>query len=288
MDSKIKSIIYALFCVILWALIPIVSKLGQSNLDNHQFVFWSCLISFLTFLIIVLVKNEVRGILKLSLKNIVQAIVLGFLGTYLYYILLYFGYANARGIEVLVIQYCWPIFTLILSVLILKEKLNKRKIVSIILSFGGVFLVLTKGKLTELHFDNLFVDGVVLLAAFVFGLFSVLSKKIKIDSLTLVTIYFLTATVISFIVMIFLSEFILPPKETLLPILINGIFVNGISYIFWIEALKLSSASFLASFIFLTPVIALILLILFFNEPFQLIYVLGMVAVISGGLINKD
>ena len=149
-------------------------------------------------------------------------------------------------------------------------------------------MVLTKGKLTDIHLDNLFVDSIVLLAAFVFGLFSVLSKKVKIDSLSLVTIYFLTATVISFISMISLSEFKLPTQDTILPILINGIFVNGISYIFWIGALKIGKASFIAPFVFLTPVISTILLILFFKEPFQLVYVIGMISVILGGLINKE
>lgn len=288
MNSKTKSIIYVLICVLLWALIPVVSKLGQSNLDNHQFLFWSSVISLLTFLVIILTKKKGKVILKLSVKNWIHSIVLGLLGTYLYYILLYFGYANAKEIEVLIIQYCWSIFVIVLSIVILKERLNLRKVISIVLGFFGVFMVLTKGKLTDIHLDNFFVDSIVLLAAFVFGLFSVLSKKVRIDSLSLVTIYFLTATVISFISMISLSEFKLPTEDTILPILINGIFVNGISYIFWIGALKIGKASFIAPFVFLTPVISTILLILFFKEPFQLVYVIGMISVILGGLINKE
>lgn len=288
MNSKTKSIIYVLICILFWALIPVVSRLGQSDLDNHQFLFWSSVISFMTFFIIIQIQKKGKIIFSLSARDWIHSIVLGLLGTYLYYILLYFGYANAKGIEVLIIQYCWPIFVIVLSIVILKERLNIRKVISIVLGFFGVFLVLTKGKLTDIHLDNLFVDGIVLIAAFVFGLFSVLSKKVKIDSLTLVTIYFLTATVISFVSMISLSEFKLPTQETILPILINGIFVNGISYLFWIRALKIGKASFIAPFVFLTPVISTILLILFFKEPFQLIYVIGMISVILGGLINKE
>ena len=288
MNSKSKSVIYVMLCVFLWALIPVVSKLGQSNLDNHQFLFWSSTISFLTFLIIIMTKKKGKMILSLSAKDWIHSIVLGILGTYLYYILLYFGYANAKGIEVLIIQYCWPIFVIILSILILKERLNIRKVISIVLGFFGVFLVLTKGKLTEIHLDNFFVDSIVFIAAFVFGLFSVLSKRVRIDSLTLVTIYFFTATVISFLSMISLSEFKLPTQETFLPIIINGIFVNGISYLFWIGALKIGKASFLAPFVFLTPVISTILLIVFFKEPFETIYLIGMISVILGGLINKE
>jgi drug/metabolite transporter (DMT)-like permease len=52
--------------------------------------------------------------------------------------------------------------------------------------------------------------------------------------------------------------------------------------------LKIDKASFIAPFVFLTPVISTILLILFFKEPFQLIYVIGMILVILGGLMNKE
>ncbi|MCL3781033.1 DMT family transporter [Prolixibacteraceae bacterium JC049] len=288
MNSKVKSVAYVMLCVCLWALIPLVAKLGQEGLDNHQFLFWSSLISFLTFLILITIRKKNQLFFKLSKKEWGNAVGLGFLGTYLYYILLYFGYANAKGIEVLVIQYCWPVLVIVLSVFILKERLNTRKIASIVLGFVGVGLVLTKGNRGNIHLDNLWVDGIVFLAAIVFALFSVLSKKIKIDALVLVTIYFLTATVFSFVSMCVLSDFNLPTAPTILPILINGVLVNGVSYIFWIEALKIGKASFVAPFVFLTPVISTVLLVLFFNEPFYVVYLMGMAAIIIGGLINRE
>ena len=269
MSSKLKSIIYVLLCVLFWALIPIVSKLGQTDLDNHQFLFWSSVVSVLTFLLVNLIQKSFSTYKRISQRNWLNAVLLGILGTYLYYILLYFAYAHAIGIEVLVIQYSWPIFVLILSVLILKEKLNGRKILSILLGFAGVLLILSKGDFSNIHIENLFVDGVVLLAAIVFALFSVLSKKVKLEALPLTTIYFLTATLASFLSMIILSEFKVPSSNDWLPIFINGIFVNGISYILWIKALKYSNASFLAPFIFLTPVISMILLILFSRKSFR-------------------
>lgn len=286
--SKAKSIIYVLLCVLLWALIPVVAKLGQAGLDNHQFLFWSSLVSLLTFVVIMVVKKNTKALVSLKRSEWINSILLGFLGTYLYYILLYFGYSKAKGIEVLIIQYCWPIFVILLSVFILRERISFRKVLSILLGFFGVILVLTKGDFANIHLENLYVDGIVLLAAFVFGLFSVLSKKINIDSLSLVTIYFLIATVVSFISMVSLSGFKLPNSSTIIPILVNGVFVNGISYIFWIKALNNSNASFVAPFVFLTPVISTVLLILFFNEAFEMIYLLGMASVIIAGFINRE
>lgn len=287
MKSKSKSIVFALICVFLWALIPVVAKMGQTGLDNHQFLFWSSLTSFLTLIILPIIKGQIINITGLKGKSWLHAIFLGLLGTYLYYILLYFGYANAQGIEVLVIQYSWPIFVVLLSVLILNERLTIFRVVSVLLGFFGVFIVLTKGDFSNIHISNLQVDLLVLVAAFVFGLFSVLSKKIKLEPLTLISIYYLTATILSFFSMLVFSKFTLPTKETILPIMVNGIFVNGISYLFWIKALKESEASFVAPFVFLTPVISTIYLVLFFKEEFVPVYAIGLVAIILGGLLNR-
>ena len=287
MTSKTKATIYVLICVGLWALIPVVSKLGQANLDNHQFLFWSSLVSFIAFVIATVSVKQSKTFLIYKSKDWLNAIYLGFLGTYLYYILLYFGYANAQGLEVLVIQYSWPIFIVLLSILILKEKLTIKRSLAVLFGFIGVLLVLTKGDFSNIHLENFSVDILVIVAAFSFALFSVLSKKVHLEAYTMITIYFLTATVASFVSMLWFSEFAPPTTEALMPILINGIFVNGYSYIFWIKALKESEASFIAPFVFLTPVASAFYLIVFFKEPFLPIYGFGLLAVIIGGLLNN-
>ncbi|MFE8423772.1 DMT family transporter [Tenacibaculum sp. ZH5_bin.1] len=281
-----KSFIYIIVCVFLWALIPVVSKLGQNELDNHQFLFWSSLSSLLFFFGITLYKKSLQKLYYIAKIKWLQAICLGFLGTYLYYVLLYFGYANAPGMEVLIVQYSWPILIVLLSLILLKEKLTMFKTISILLGFIGVFLVLTKGDFEQLKFENINIDLIVFTGAFVFALFSVLSKKIKMDDILLLTIYFLTASFASFLSMNFYSEFKIPNLNTGIPILINGFLVNGLSYIFWIKALKIGEASLIAPFVFLTPVLSSIFLIIFFNEPFYIAYLIGMSCVILGGLLN--
>lgn len=282
-----KSIFYVLSCVFLWALIPVVSKLGQNGLDNHQFLFWSSLSSLLFFAGIGLYKKNLKNLTKTSKAKWFQAICLGFLGTYLYYVLLYLGYANAPGMEVLIVQYSWPVLIVLLSIILLKEKLTLPKIISILLGFLGVFIVLTKGNFEQLKFENISIDIIVFTGAFIFALFSVLSKKIKMNDTTLLTIYFITSSVASFVSMHLFSEFKIPNMNTIIPIIINGFLVNGLSYIFWIKALKIGEASFIAPFVFLTPVLSSIFLIVFFNEPFYKAYLIGMTCVVLGGILNS-
>jgi len=287
MSSKVKAVLYVLICVGLWALIPVVSKLGQVSLDNHQFLFWSSLVSFVSFVLATIFAKQAKTFSTYKSRDWLSAILLGFLGTYLYYILLYFGYANAEGLEVLVLQYSWPVFIVLLSIFLLKEKLTVQRTGAIMLGCIGVLVVLTKGNLTNIHLDNYIVDALVIVGALTFALFSVLSKKIRLEPYTLITIYFLTATVASFISMRIFSHFSLPTNDSLVPILINGILVNGYSYVFWIKALREAEASFIAPFVFLTPIISAIYLILFFDEPFLAVYGIGLCAIIISGFLNS-
>ncbi len=276
-----------LVCVALWALIPVVAKLGQTTLDNHQFLFWSSLVSFFVLGLSVVFSKRLNNFKTYKLKDWGQLFFLGLLGTYLYYLFLYLGYSSATGMEVLVVQYSWPILIVIFSIFILKERLNFKKVLSILLGFLGVVFVLTKGDFQNISISNIPVITLVAMGAACFALFSVLSKKVKKEPLGVVTVYFLTACLASFVSMLFYSDFVVPSALEMMPVLLNGILVNGFSYVFWMMALKSTEASYLAPFIFITPVLSALYLIVFFGEPVLLAYGIGLIFVISGGLVNS-
>jgi drug/metabolite transporter (DMT)-like permease len=288
MKSQKKALFYVLLCVISWASVPVVAKSGQTNLDNHQFLFWSSLISFLVFLVIIVSTKNIKILKTYTSKDFGKIVFLGFLGTYLYYILLYLGYAKAQGIEVLALQYSWPVFIIILSRIILNEKLSGKRILSVFLGFTGVFIVISKGNISNINLKNVYVDILVITGALSFALFSVFSKKVDYESISTIFIYFLIGLFASGISMFIFSKFAFPQKSDIISILLNGIFVNGISYLFWIKALKEGEASFIAPFIFFTPVLASIFLLIFYNEAFLDVYIFGLLFVIISGLINTD
>jgi drug/metabolite transporter (DMT)-like permease len=286
-SGKLKGTLYALFCVVLWGLIPIVSKIGQTSLNNHQFLFWSSLISFVVLFLSVVITGNLNSFKENSLKDWLVLSILGLLGTYFYYLFLYLGYSKASGMEVLVVQYTWPILIVVFSFFLLREPLTLKKTVAIILGFSGVALVLTKGELQNIDIKNGTVIALVGAGAACFAIFSVLSKKIKKEPLSVVTIYFFVATVASFLSMLSYSEFSLPSKSEIIPIVLNGVLVNGFSYVFWFLALKSTEASYLAPITYIAPILSAFYLIMFFNEPFYSVYVYGLLLVVLGGLINS-
>jgi len=289
MKSFLKSnisMVYVTLCIVLWSLIPTFAKFGQSSLDHHQYLFYSSIVSFLTLFAISLYNREIKEIFTYSKKIVLLLFGLGFLD-FLYYLLLYYGYKEANGLEVLVIQYMWPIFIVILSLFILKETLTKNKLLSVIFGFIGVSIVVTKGDFTQLNFTNVDVLLIVMLGAIVFALFSVLSKKVTTNLTNAVMVYFFSAILFSYITMSMFSTFIFPSSKEWFSIIVNGVFLNGVSYLFWIKALQSMDASKVAPYIFITPILSAFFLILFFDEPILMAYLVGLVFVIISGLLNS-
>ena len=103
--------------------------------------------------------------------------MLGFLGTYLYYVLLYAALALTSASEGFILAYTWPMLVIILAFPLLKERLTLKKICSILISFFGIVVIVTHGSIFALSFTSLQGDILALGGAGVFALFSVLGKK---------------------------------------------------------------------------------------------------------------
>lgn len=285
-SDKFQAGLFATICVLLWGLIPVVAKVGQTQLDSQQFLFWSSLISFLTISAIALFSGKWRFVFTYSVIDWLKIVVNGLLGTWLYYLLLYQGYQLANGVEVLVMQYTWPVIICVLSVVLLKESWNRYKTLSVLLGFFSVILVLSKGQLEVLHIQKPAAIGWVFVGACSFALFSVINKKFNYEPISLTAMYFLVATLATSFPAVLHGKVIVPADASLIAVLVNGLLVNGISYLFWLWALKKADASFVTPYTFATPCISLLYLVLFFDEPFLLVYVLAMGLIVVAGLLS--
>lgn len=277
--------VYALICVLMWSFLPIVSRFGQSHLDNFQFLFWSNVLSLIVVGLCMLAKKGLAPLRSFSLWKAGYVCFLGGLGCGVYYLCLYFGYANGNSLEVLILQYSWPLQIILLSVVILKERLSLASWGGVGLGLFGIILVLTKGNLSAVAFTSLGISALVLAGAFCFALFSVLSKKLHGEAFAVATLLFAGGTLVSTCGMVLFSSFALPRQEELIPVLVNGALINGISYILWLLALSQIPASMAAVIVFLSPVLSAIWIVVFLGEVFYLAYAIGFVLVLASGAL---
>jgi drug/metabolite transporter (DMT)-like permease len=278
---------YALLCVVFWALIPTLSKYMLKELNNLQILFYSSIFSFITLFVLIILQGKFAKFKEYSFCDYFWMVMLGFLGSYLYYVLLYAAFNLTSAAEGYILAYTYPIIIVLLGWVLLKESLGFLKIFAIILSFIGVILVFTKGNITEFSFSNIYGNLLSLTAAFVFAFFSVLGKKHAYDANISAFIYWLTSFILISITMPFFSSFSLFSLNTFFLILLNGIVVNGITYIFWFKALELGDTAKVSNLVYLSPFMALIYIFFFLKEKIILSTIIGFIFIMLGIIIQS-
>ncbi len=282
---EIEAYIYAFLCVLLWALIPVCSKKVLLSMDNFAFLFFSSLISAVTLGIYILLSSKSRLFRLYCLKDYFYMSFLGFLGSFLFYVFLYRAFSMAGAQEVFIINYLWPILIVLFSSFILNERLTLLKLFAVLISFSGVWVIVTRGRFSGVHFSSLGGDAFALMAAVSFALFSVMGRKFSFDETISVFVYFVTSSILSLVFVPFFHIRSLS-LESLFWLFVNGVFVNGISYIFWFAALKKGRVHLVSNTVYLTPFLALVFIALFLGERVKPYSLLALALIVSGIVIQ--
>ncbi|MBI4919396.1 DMT family transporter [archaeon] len=286
MEKNFSGYIYLAMCIIFWASIPIASKKILVQLNNIQMLFYSTVFSFAVIGLILLFQKKHKIMKKYSKKDYLIMSFLGFLGTYLYYVLLYGAFALTTAQEGFILAYTWPILVLILAFIILKEQVTFKKILAILISFFGIIILATKGNIFSLTLTNMSGDILAISGAFIFALFSIVGKKHNFDQTIGAFIYFASALVFITVTVFVISPPSIPSLNIWMWLFYNGIFVNGITYVWWFQALEKVDTHIISTSLYLTPFISLIYIWLFLEEKILLSSIIGLIVIVIGILIQ--
>jgi drug/metabolite transporter (DMT)-like permease len=286
-NKTARSFFYLGLCILSWGLIPVVSKNILVELNNLQMLFYSTIFSCILVSGIVLFEKKTKVLTTYLINDYTKIGVLGFLGTYLYYVLLYGALAVTSASEGFILAYTWPMLVIILAFPILKEKLTFIKLCSIFISFIGIVVIVTHGNIFTLSFTSIQGDMLALGGAAVFALFSVLGKKYHYDQVVSVFIYFVTALIFITPTLLLFSSLKMPSIHVWLWLILNGFLVNGISYIFWFKALEYGDTSVVSNALYLTPFLSLVYIRLFLGEQILISSIVGLVIIVSGIVLQS-
>ncbi len=282
-----KSIIYALLCVIFWGMIPVVSKTMLREINNIQILFYSSGISMIVLFLVLLWEGKLHLFNQYSLKDYGIMTLLGFLGCYLYYVLLYGAFRITSAQEGFLLAYLWPVFVVLLGIVLLKEKPSIIKILSLSLSFFGASVIITHGHISSVRFTHLDGDALALSGAFVYALFSILGKKYTFDRTLSALVFWAVGFIFAGITNTALYSFPSVTTNIALVLVLNGAAINGITYIFWFKALESGDTAKIANLLYLSPLLSLVYIHLILHEQILTSSILGFVF-ITGGIMLQS
>lgn len=279
----------ALINILLWSTgnTAIALLLNTKRLSNILLIFYMSLFASIVLFISVAVTGRLNLVRKITVKELAELTVLGAIGFWLYYVLLYYGMAHLKVQQASTINYLWPTLIVLFSALIDKEALNFRKICALFVSFFGVVIIATEG-----HFDSLSginFSGVLATAgaACFYALFSVLSVKVRVDTVIAMFFYAASSTVLSFIqIILSRSDIVIPTMSECFGLLYLGGLLSGVTYIIWIYVLEHGDTAKISNLAYLNPVFSLAWIRLVLGEEIKFYSYIGLGFILLGIIIQ--
>ena len=230
------------------------------------------------------IRKKLPDVKKIG-KNIVLLLVSG-VGLGFNWIFLFAAYTNTTVAVASLCNYMAPIFVIILTPLVLKEKLDKRKIPCICAAFLGIILV---SGIIGGNIGN--IAGVIygILGAFCFTGIVFCNRKLKDVSAfdrSLVQLAVSALTVLPY-VLIKNGGLPLPDLKSGLIVLMLGVLQTGVAYCLYFSGMASLPVQSVAILGYLEPVVSVLCSVLFLREVLGLLGWAGALLVLAAAVISE-
>jgi drug/metabolite transporter (DMT)-like permease len=210
----------------------------------------------------------------------------GLVGTFSL-ICVYYSVINIPFAEATVIQYLNPMFTAVLAVFFLRERLHLSTIFCILLSFGGLILIVRPEFLFAKNSTPypLFPIIIALMGALGSGIAYVLVRKLSLSEDPSVIIFYFPMIALPVSLFLLGDDYVMPQGWTWLQLILVGV-MTQVGQVGLTKAMQTETASRATSFSYLQVVFAAILGWLVFSEIPSLWTVIGAGLILFGVLVN--
>ena len=282
-QRKILPGLAVLFTVVLWASAFVGIRATLHDYPPHHLA----LLRVIASSIFLAALTLIRPVRLPAREDLPKIVLTGFLGTTFYIIAINYGELSVSAGAASFIVNTGPIITTILSVYMLNEQINGPIIFSMVTGFAGVGLI-SIGELTALSLN--IGSMVILLAAISQSLYFVIQKPLllKYSALELVSYSIWSGTLF---LMVFSPDLIntvrIASNSATAAVIYIGIFPGAIGYVSWSYVLARFPASKATQFLYMVPIVAIIISYIWIEEiPSMISLVGGAIALVGVANLN--
>lgn len=286
--SKIQLAIVALIITnIIWGAAPPIFKWSLKNIDPFTFAFYRFFLSTLILLPFTIHK------IKVSHHDFLRLILLSFIGFFLHISLFLFGLKLTSSISFPIIMSSAPVFLILGSVLLLKEKILPRTVTGTFVSLIGVLIVILLPYLRE-GFDGEIIGNILyVFSAISFVCYTLLLKEYKLNysSVTVTFWLFAIATVLFFPFFLWESAGKNPGSIIDTPaaigILFGAVFVSVVAYLLFNVAIKRVVVNEIGVYLYIDPIVTAVIAFYLLGETISFPFLVGALMVFLGIFITE-
>lgn len=288
MKNKRIGHLAALLTIMIWGTTFISTKILLADFKPVEILFFRFVMGFFALLVISPKRLKTK-----NYKEELTFVLAGLSGICLYYLLENIALTYTLASNVGVIISVAPFFTAILAHLFMKsdEKLRIQFFIGFIVAMAGIVLISFNGQNLEL---NPFGDLLAIIAAVVWALYSILTKKISNFGYPVILstrrtffygILFMIPTLFFFDFQPGLSRF--ASMTYLFNILYLGLGASALCFVTWNFAVKELGAVKTSGYIYMVPVITIITSVLILHEKLTLLAGIGTVLTLTGLFLSE-
>lgn len=284
MNNQKKAYVYALTAVLLWSTVASAFKIALRYLHPVELLFYSAVTSCFILGGIVVGSGKSAALLKMDLRQWAASVCYGMLNPCLYYLVLFSAYDLLPAQQAQSINYTWAITLSLLSVPLLKQRINRFQAIAVVIGYLGV-VVISFGKGDTLSFS---INPGIVLALFstlIWAFYWIVNTKDRREPVVGLLANFLCSLPFLVVMMVSVNggEFSWPPAAGLYAAVYVGIFEMGLAFVCWLNAMKIAKDTVgIANLIFLSPLLSLFFIRIFVGEEIMPATVLGLALILTG------
>jgi drug/metabolite transporter (DMT)-like permease len=284
MDRTKQSFIYAGLAILFWSTVPTAFKLSLRELDILPVLTIASVTSAVVLFIVVLAGKKTPLLRSTTKKELINSAVLGFINPFLYYIILLNAYKLLPAQIAQPLNMIWPIILVFLAVPILGQKIERKSIIALVISFAGVYVISSRGQLFNSSHSDL--TGVILAtgSSVFWAFYFILNVKDKRDEGVKLLLNFIFGSIFLIVTLIATGGFQIETglKGVAASVYI-GIFEMGITFFFWLKALQMApSTAKVSNLVYIAPFLSLVFVHYILHESVYYTTPLGLFFIISG------
>ncbi len=288
MSHQRSAYIYASIAVFFWSTVASAFKISLRHLDVPNLLFYSSIASTIVLFSILLAQGKLRLLTAQGGRDFLRSMILGFLNPFTYYLILFKAYDLLPAQEAQPLNFTWAIVLVLLSIVILKQRIGFGSILGILISYFGAFVIATRGDISGLRFSNPTGVALAVGSAVIWSLFWIYNVKDERDDVVKMFMNFGIGLLFVSIILIVTSRVVQPTIQGLTGAVYVGLFEMGVTFVLWLKALKLSrTTAQVSNLIYLAPFLSLVLIHYLVGETIRLSTIVGLVFIVSGILIQQ-
>lgn len=288
MKNQKQAYMYGLTAVLFWSTMASAFKLSLRHLTPSELLFYAVLASCVVLFCLLVVQGKFFLLKKISWNDLRPSISLGLLNPVLYYLVLLKAYDLLPAQQAQPLNYTWAITLSLLSIPLLGQTISRRELAAILISYFGVVVISTKGNLLALQFDNPLGVALALISTIFWALYWIFNARDRRDPVFGLLLNFLCGLPMVLAYLLVTEGLRMPPVAGLAGAVYVGVFEMGITFVFWLKAMKLSvNSARIANLIFLSPFLSLVFIHFLVGEEILLSTLVGLVLIVCGLVVQQ-